>query len=135
MTKRTTDLTRRGLLKKGATAAVGLLAASPVAGHSPQGPAIVTRRKFKAWISRGDGAGRTTLQEVTLRPISGRQVLVRTEATNLCYSNVGAVLGLQPAAAAGVPTPQPSPLAAPSGARRMNDMAVIQGHGGIGVVE
>src|SRR5579883_250149 len=132
MTKKTTGLTRRGLLKKGATAAVGLLAASPVAGQAPQGPAVVTRRKFKAWISRGDGAGRTTLQEVTLRPISGRQVLVRTEATNLCYSNVGAVLGVQPATAT---PPPPSPLAPPGGGRRMNDMAVIQGHGGIGVVE
>ncbi len=34
----------------------------------------------------------------------------------------------------GAPAPQ-SVLAAASGARRMNDMAVIQGHGGIGVVE
>jgi S-(hydroxymethyl)glutathione dehydrogenase/alcohol dehydrogenase len=69
---------------------------------------------------------------VTLRPISGRQVLVRTEATNLCYSNTPAVLGQ--AQAAGTPAQQ-SVLAAPSGARRMNDLAVIQGHGGIGVVE
>jgi S-(hydroxymethyl)glutathione dehydrogenase/alcohol dehydrogenase len=65
-----------------------------------------------------------------LRPITGRQVLVRTEATNLCYSNVPAVLGIQAAAA-----PRPSALAAPAGALRMNDLAVIQGHGGIGVVE
>lgn len=135
MTNTKTGLTRRGLLKKGATAAAGLLAASPITGQSAQGPAVVTRRTFKAWISRGDGPGRTTLREVALRPISGRQVLVRTEATNLCYSNVGAVLGMQPAAAAGAPPPPPSPLAAPSGTRRMNDMAVIQGHGGIGVVE
>jgi S-(hydroxymethyl)glutathione dehydrogenase/alcohol dehydrogenase len=69
---------------------------------------------------------------VTLRPITGRQVLVRTEATNLCYSNAPAVLGQ--AQAAGAPAQQ-SVLAAPSGARRMNDLAVIQGHGGIGVVE
>jgi threonine dehydrogenase-like Zn-dependent dehydrogenase len=55
---------------------------------------------------------------------------VRTEATNLCYSNVPAVLGLQPPAGA-----RPSALAAAPGARRLNDMAVIQGHGGIGVVE
>ena len=44
-----------------------------------------------------------------------------------------AVLGLQPPAAA---TPAaPSALAPPPGTRRMNDMAVIQGHGGIGFVE
>lgn len=96
-----------------------------------QAPSVVTRRRFRAWISRGNGPGRTSLQEVTLRPISGRQVLVRTEATNLCYSNSPAVLGQpQPAGA-----PQQSVLAAASGARRMNDLAVIQGHGGIGVVE
>jgi S-(hydroxymethyl)glutathione dehydrogenase/alcohol dehydrogenase len=71
---------------------------------------------------------------VTLRPITGRQVVVRTEATNLCYSNVGPVLGVQPAAAAGAAA-APSALAPPAGARRMNDMAVIQGHGGIGIVE
>ena len=92
---------------------------------------MITRRRFKAWISRGDGPGRTKLQEITLRPISGRQVVVRTQATNLCYSNVSAVLGVQPA---GAPT-APSALAAPAGTRRMNDMAVIQGHGGIGIVE
>src|SRR6516162_3102497 len=127
-TKRT-DLSRRGLLKKGAAAA----AASAASLLSPQVAGVITRRRFKGWISRGNGAGRTTLQEITLRPITGRQVVVRTEATNLCYSNVGAVLGLQPAAAAAPPTP--SPLAAPNGVRRMNDMAVIQGHGGIGIVE
>jgi S-(hydroxymethyl)glutathione dehydrogenase / alcohol dehydrogenase len=124
-----TGLTRRGLLKKGAAAAASGLLTVP---SGAQSPAVITRRKFKGWISRGDGAGRTTLQDITLRPISGRQVVVRTQATNLCYSNVGAVLGVQPAA--GAPA-APSPLAAPAGTRRMNDMAVIQGHGGIGIVE
>lgn len=125
-------MTRRGLLKKGAAAAAAGLLSAPTATEASQGPAVVTRRRFRAWISRGDGAGRTTLHEVTLRPIGGRQVVVRTEATNLCYSNVGAVLGLQPNAGAAAPV---SALAAPQGARRMNDMAVIQGHGGIGIVE
>src|SRR5690349_3393572 len=125
-----TGLTRRGLLKKGAAAAATGLLSAP--GVGAQSPAVITRRKFKAWISRGDGPGRTTLQDITLRPISGRQVVVRTQATNLCYSNVGAVLGVQPAA--GAPA-APSPLAAPAGTRRMNDLAVIQGHGGIGIVE
>src|SRR5262245_4484207 len=129
--------TRRGLLKKGATAAAagaaGLLTPSQTAAQSTQAPAVVARTKFKAWISRGDGRGRTTLQEVILRPIAGRQVTVRTEATNLCYSNVGAVLGFQPSA--GAPAPPVSALAPPPGARRMNDMAVVQGHGGIGIVD
>jgi S-(hydroxymethyl)glutathione dehydrogenase/alcohol dehydrogenase len=140
MSTKKAAFTRRGLLKKGAAvAAAGAasLLTTPSAGvASAQGPAIVTQRKFKAWISRGDGAGRTTLQEVTLRPISGRQVVVRTEATNLCYSNAGAVLGLPPNnVAVGTPAGAVSALAPPPGTRRMNDMAVIQGHGGIGVVE
>jgi S-(hydroxymethyl)glutathione dehydrogenase / alcohol dehydrogenase len=130
MAKNTTGITRRGLLKKGAAAAAA--GAASLLTASAQGPAVVPRRKFRAWISQGDGPGRTKLREVTLRPISGRQVLVRTEATNLCYSNAGAVLGIQPNA--GAPAAA-SALAPPPGTRRMNDMAVIQGHGGIGVVE
>ena len=133
--KRTKGLSRRKLLEGGVTAAAAgaaaLLAAPQLSGQ--QTPVASAPRRFRAWISRGDGAGRTSLQEVTLRAIRGRQVVVRTEATNLCYSNAVAVLG-QPAAAPVAAAP-PSVLAAPSGARRMNDMAVIQGHGGIGIVE
>lgn len=129
-------LSRRRWLKKGAAVAAGgaALLSQSAAALSAQAPAVITRRRFKGWISRGDGAGRTTLQELTLRPIGGRQVVVRTEATNLCYSNAGAVLGLQPSAGA-ASAPTASALAPPPGNRRMNDMAVIQGHGGIGIVE
>jgi S-(hydroxymethyl)glutathione dehydrogenase / alcohol dehydrogenase len=127
----TKNLSRRKLLKSGAAAggAALLAGAAPAAA---QAPAAITRRRFKAWISRGSGAGRTALHDVTLRPISGRQVVVRTEATNLCYSNAPAVLGLQPAVATAA---TPSPLAIGSGVRQMNEMAVIQGHGGVGIVE
>ncbi len=121
-------LSRRGLLKTAVAAGGAALLAQT--GAFGQAPAVKTRKRFKAWISRGEGPGRTTLQEATLRPIGGRQVVVRTEATNLCYSNVPPVLGIQPPAAA-----RPSALAAPPGARRLNDMAVIQGHGGVGIVE
>src|SRR6516162_6287218 len=100
-----TGLTRRGLLKKGVAAAASGLLAAPGAGA--QSSAVITRRRFKGWISRGDGPGRTTLQEITLRPISGRQVVVRTQATNLCYSNAGAVLGLQPATGTTAAAPSP----------------------------
>src|SRR5262245_40447921 len=95
---RTKGVTRRKLLQGGVTAGAALFAAPK--GASQQAPAVVTRRRFRAWISRGDGPGRTSLQEVTLRPIGGRQVLVRTEATNLCYSNAPAVLGQTQAAGA-----------------------------------
>jgi S-(hydroxymethyl)glutathione dehydrogenase/alcohol dehydrogenase len=133
MKTRKPGLSRRGLLKRAGAAAIGGVAATPAAVSFAQAPTVVTRRRFKAWISRGAGRGRTTMQDVTLRPISGRQVVVRTEATNLCYSNVPAVLGVQPPpAAAAAPA---SPLAIGSGMRQMNEMAVIQGHGGVGIVE
>jgi S-(hydroxymethyl)glutathione dehydrogenase/alcohol dehydrogenase len=123
---------RRRLLKSGAAAGGAALLAAGAVPASAQAPAVITRRRFKAWISRGNGPGRTTLHDVTLRPISGRQVVVRTEATNLCYSNVPAVLGLPPVPVSGA---APSPLAIGSGMRQLNEMAIIQGHGGIGIVE
>jgi S-(hydroxymethyl)glutathione dehydrogenase / alcohol dehydrogenase len=84
-------------------------------------------RKFRGWVSRGSGPGRTTLQELTLRPISGRQVVVRTEATNLCYSNAAIVLGIAPG--------NSLPGAPVRPATGLQAMALIQGHGGVGVVE
>jgi S-(hydroxymethyl)glutathione dehydrogenase/alcohol dehydrogenase len=138
---------RRGLLRAGLAAVGGAaLAGAPTAAPAQgRAPAVVTARRFRGWVSRGAGPGRTTLQEMTLRPIAGRQVLVRTEATNLCYSNVGAVLGVRPP----VPAPPAGPPAAGGAARpntaptppagggqnRLNQMALVQGHGGVGVVE
>jgi S-(hydroxymethyl)glutathione dehydrogenase/alcohol dehydrogenase len=133
MKTRHPGLSRRRLLKRAGAAIGGVAVTPPSAVSFAQAPTVVTRRRFKAWISRGTGPRRTTLQDVTLRPIGGRQVVVRTEATNLCYSNVPAVLGVQPpAATAAAPA---SALAIGSGMRQMNEMAVIQGHGGVGVVE
>jgi|GEM_PF-384607 len=145
MKKEQGEVSRRGLLKSTALAAI-------VAGGGSlmgQAPAVVTARRFRGWVTRGGGTNRTTLQELTLRPVTGRQIVVRTEATNLCYSNVGAVLGLQANAAppgAGArgqapapPAPQ-SPAAgaapaAPRGGGPGGGRALIQGHGGVGVVE
>jgi S-(hydroxymethyl)glutathione dehydrogenase / alcohol dehydrogenase len=110
-------ISRRRLLKK-AAAAGGAALAVPAATLAGQQRPTPPARKFRAWVSRGTGAGRTTLQELTLRPIGGRQVVVRTEATNLCYSNTTTVLGL------------PGMFAGP-----MTRMAIIDGHGGVGVVE
>ena len=163
MTDDTTDATRRGLLKLGIVVAGGAAMTGPgalTAAARPEGgqsntasqqarsAAVVTGRRFKGWVSRGSGPSRTTLEELTLRPITGRQVLVRTEATNLCYSNTGVVLGLPPNLGPGpagpppAPAPQagaaPRPAAPPAGGGgfgRLNAMALIQGHGGVGVVE
>src|SRR5262245_65647371 len=124
----TTSLSRRRLFKKGAAAAAGTALVSRGVTSFGQAPAVVTARTFRAWISRGNGRGRTTLHEVRLRPVTGRQVVVRTEACNLCYSNVGAVLGIQPAPpTTGAATPVNAGL---TGANT-NDMALIQGHGGV----
>jgi S-(hydroxymethyl)glutathione dehydrogenase/alcohol dehydrogenase len=134
-----TNSTRRDLLKAGIAAAGGL-AIVPHTSAQSNTAAVVTKQRFRGWISRGRGPGRTTLQDLTLRPISGRQVVVRTEATNLCYSNVGAVLGIQPSAPPPPPGatpagPPPPAAAAPLGFGRLSEMALIQGHGGVGVVE
>jgi S-(hydroxymethyl)glutathione dehydrogenase/alcohol dehydrogenase len=131
-------ISRRGLLKKG-SAAVAAAAALPSRSAAAQsGPAVITNRTFRAWISRGAGRGRTTLHDVRLRPISGRQVVVRTEACNLCYSNVGAVLGIQPAPAASAAAPAAATTnqaAVGLAGVSANSMALIQGHGGVGIVE
>ena len=144
MKPKSKKLSRRGLLKRGvAVAAGGAALTTQAEALFAQSSAATTssRRRFRGWISRGTGPGRTTLQELLLRPIAGRQVVVRTEATNLCYSNTGVVLGLPqnfgpPPAAAGAPgAPAAPPQPVPSAFRRMNEMALIQGHGGVGIVE
>lgn len=150
MKSRRGTISRRGLLTATAVAAGG----AAVAGKTllGQAPAVVTARRFRGWVTRGGGTNRTTLQDLTLRPISGRQLVVRTEATNLCYSNVGAVLGLQANAGAGAPAagargqgPAPQPPGAPgpgaggrgagAGPAGGGGRALIQGHGGVGIVE
>ena len=138
MKKEHGEVSRRGLLKSTALAAI-------VAGSGSlmgQAPAVVTARRFRGWVTRGGGTTRTTLQDMTLRPVSGRQIVVRAEATNLCYSNVGAVLGLQANVAAAAPGARgqaPAPPAPAAGATpappRGGGRALIQGHGGVGIVE
>ena len=131
-----TTVSRRRLLKQGAAAAIGGAAmlggpgvvqtAAAQAGQSGAGGAIAGR-KFKAWVARGFGPNTIKLEELTLLPISGRQVLVRTEATQCCYSMVARMLGTQD---------PPDPLG-PQAAPVVNDpnQPQIQGHGGVGIVE
>ena len=107
MSKKRT-LSRREVLEGAAAAAGGAALLAQAGTALGQAPAVATRRRFKAWISRGEGPGRTTLHDATLRPISGRQVVVRTEATSLCYTLVPAVLGLAPPPLA---APQAAPVA------------------------
>ncbi|HEX4999365.1 MAG TPA: zinc-binding dehydrogenase [Terriglobia bacterium] len=172
-------ISRRGLLTTGVVAAGSAALVSKSAPIAGQAPAVVTARRFRGWVTRGGGTNRTTLQELTLRPVTGRQLVVRTEATNLCYSNVGSVLGLQGNAGgpggAGAPRGGQAPGGrglgpggagagargfvaagqggAPAGAGRGGPgagqagargggggfggggRALIQGHGGVGIVE
>ena len=83
--------TRRSLLQAGlAAGASALMPTHTLLGQS-KSAAVVTGRTFRGWVSRGSGTGRTTLQDLTLRPISGRQVVVRTEATKVVPVGVSVV--------------------------------------------
>jgi S-(hydroxymethyl)glutathione dehydrogenase/alcohol dehydrogenase len=87
----------------------------------------VAGRKFRAFVSTGFGPNTTRLEDLTLLPIDGRQVLVRTEVSQCCYTMTARMFGTQD-------PPDPNgPQAAPI----INDpnLATIQGHGGVGVVE
>ena len=117
--KSSRTLSRRSILKTAAVAAVGggaaaLIGAEAMAGQGPA-PAIRTGsqagRKFRAFVKWN--ADPASIQEVTLRPISRRQIVVRTEAAQACYTLVtdGLTRGDSP------------------------QRATIMGHGGVGIVE
>lgn len=128
-------VSRRRLLKQGAAAAIGggaaILGGAPVAaqtGAASGGAApAFAGRKFRAWVSRGFGQATTKLEELTMLPIGGHQVIVRTEATQCCYTMTARILGTQD---------PPDPLG-PQAAPIVNDPNIpqIQGHGGVGIVE
>ena len=62
-----------------------LLSAASAAAQSGRAPAVVTARRFKAWIGRGDGTNRTKLEEVTLEGMldAYQQAAYRTTITAL----------------------------------------------------
>src|SRR5438552_1128325 len=129
------SVSRRTLLKQGTAAALAGGAAlvgggaSLAAGQAPAQSSQATSvagRKFKAVVSTGFGPNTTRLTELTLLPISGRQVVVRTEVTQCCYTMCARVLGTQD---------PPDPLGPQAGVI-INDPnePTIQGHGGVGTV-
>ena len=65
-TKRST-ISRRGLLTTGAVAAVGSAALAGTSSLFGQGPAVITARRFRGWVTRGGGTNRTTLQDASSR--------------------------------------------------------------------
>ena len=69
------EISRRGLLATVAASGAALAGSAAMMG---QAPAVITARRFRGWVTRGGGTNRTTLQEMTLRPVTGRQIAVRT---------------------------------------------------------
>src|SRR5262245_15749296 len=69
-----------------------------------QAPAIVTGtnagRRFKAFVRRGTGAA---VEELRLHAIQPREVLVRTQASAVCYTIVGGALATTNAVQASIP--------------------------------
>src|SRR5438105_14006798 len=93
MPSKPSPISRRRLLKTGAAAVGGgasaLLGGGIVAAQGGA-PAIQTNaqggRKFQAFVKyNGD---LPIVQELTVRPLAGRQVLLRTEAAQACYTRL-----------------------------------------------
>jgi S-(hydroxymethyl)glutathione dehydrogenase/alcohol dehydrogenase len=96
-------ISRRKIFTKGAAAAAGSLAFVPQALKG-QAPAQLTGtnagRRFKAFVRHGTGA---SVEELQLHAIQPREVLVRTQASAVCYTIVGGALSTANAAQASIP--------------------------------
>ena len=111
-------VSRRRVLKTAGAAAIGggaaLLGGGSLQAQSGA-PAVLTNnqggRRFRAFVKYGTNV--PSIETLVVRPLTGRQVLMRTEAAQTCYTTVDQVL------VPGVPINQ----------------ATIVGHGGVGVVE
>lgn len=120
MSEKVSRVSRRGMLKTGTAAIAGgasALLVGDVAAAQQRAPAILTNtqagRRVRAFVKL-DRVDPPSVQTITLRALTGRQVAIRTEAAQTCYSSVGQVL-------------LPSP-------RAPQNISVV-GHGGIGIVE
>jgi S-(hydroxymethyl)glutathione dehydrogenase / alcohol dehydrogenase len=106
-------VSRRSVLRHAVSggAAVMLGGGAGVAAQAAQAPAIVTGtqagRRFRALVG---STGRPRIQDVRMLALDENRVVVRVEASQLCYTTVG-----QAAATYAVPE--------------------IMGHGGVGIVE
>jgi S-(hydroxymethyl)glutathione dehydrogenase/alcohol dehydrogenase len=105
-------------LKRGAVAVGGaVMGSAGVAGQTGAGAASGNQegRRFRAFIRTVAGA---SVQEVRMLPLRDDMVVVRTEATQCCYTIATTALGTGPAGGAGGAV-----------------AARILGHGGVGVVD
>jgi len=97
------SISRRKMLKRGAAAAAGGMAMAPqvVTGQAPaQLTGTQAGRKFKAFVRRGTGA---SVEELKLLAIQPREVLIRTQASAVCYTIVGGALANTPVQQASIP--------------------------------
>src|SRR5580765_1637474 len=130
------SVSRRALLKHAAAAAAAggatMIGAAPLAAQAgaqaagDRGPNLAGRQ-FRAVVSTGFGPNTTKLVDnLTLLPIGGRQVVSQTEASQCCYTMCARRLGTQD---------PPDPLG-PQAPVIVNDPnePTIQGHGGVGRV-
>ncbi len=93
-------LSRRKMLKR-AAAAGAALAPQVVTGQAPaQLTGTQTGRRFKAFVRRGTGA---SVEELKLLPIQPREVVVRSQASAVCYTIVGGALSTNNVAQASIP--------------------------------
>ena len=110
---------RRDLLKRGAAAmggaAVAAAGAPVAAAQTGPGAATQNGRRFRAFIRTPAGAA---VRDVRMSALRDNMVVIRTEATQCCYTIVNQALGTGPVGGAGGAV-----------------AARILGHGGVGVVD
>ncbi len=93
-------ISRRKMLASGAAAA-GSLLPQVATGQAPaQLTGTNAGRRFKAFVRRGTGA---SVEELRLHAIQPREVLVRTQASAVCYTIVGGALSTANVAQASIP--------------------------------
>ena len=97
------QVSRRNILKSGMAAIGGgaaTLLSAQVSAPAIQQPVRATGRRFRAFVRYGTG---TSVQEMRLLPIQPREVVVRTQASTVCYTIVGGVLANRNAARPSIP--------------------------------
>jgi S-(hydroxymethyl)glutathione dehydrogenase/alcohol dehydrogenase len=98
-------MTRRSLLKSGApTFAAATAIGADASAQSQSAPAIQSGtnagRRFRGFVRHGTGIG---LEDLKLKAIQPRQVVVRSEAAAPCYTSVRGALGTNQARRATIP--------------------------------
>ena len=105
------DISRRAMLKSAATALGGgagtlvggaSLAATPGQSRvaAPARTPSQSAQVFRGYVRFGNGA---SVQELRLLPIAPREVVVRTEAAQVCYTTTAVGLGTTPVTQATIP--------------------------------